>query len=132
MSKKVAEQRDGEMKSLIRALATGLTLSVATAAACRAADGGDIVAKGHALLEANCARCHGIGTDDRSTHPEAPPFRQVVTRYPPEDLAEALAEGIISGHPDMPEFVFQPPEIEAIVAYLNRLKITPARPPAKN
>jgi mono/diheme cytochrome c family protein len=45
-----------------------------------------------------------------------------VTLYPPESLAEALAEGIVSGHPDMPEFVFKPPEIEAIIAYLDSLK----------
>jgi hypothetical protein len=45
----------------------------------------------------------------------------VVTRYPPENLAEALAEGIVSGHPDMPEFVFEPAEIEAILAYLGAL-----------
>ena len=59
--------------------------------------------------------------EDSSHHEEAPPFRVVVTRYPPEDLAEALAEGIVSGHPDMPEFVFQPDEIEAILAYLGTL-----------
>lgn len=82
----------------------------------------DAVEKGRVLLQANCSRCHAIGPDDRSAHPEAPPFREVVTRYPPENLAESLAEGISSGHPDMPEFVFQPPEIEAIVAYLNSLK----------
>jgi mono/diheme cytochrome c family protein len=80
--------------------------------------------RGRAILETNCARCHAIGMEDSSYHEEAPPFRVVVTRYPPEDLAEALAEGIISGHPDMPEFVFQPDEIEAILAYLGTL--TPA------
>ena len=54
----------------------------------------------------------------------------VVTRYPPDDLAEALAEGIMSGHPDMPQFVFRPTEIEALVAYLNTL--VPARDPPAN
>lgn len=83
--------------------------------------GPGVVAKGRALIEANCARCHAIGMNDTSTHKDAPPFRVVVTRYPPQDLAESLAEGIISGHPDMPEFVFQPPEIEAIIAYLGTL-----------
>ena len=82
------------------------------------------VERGHELLKANCSRCHAITMDDSSAHEEAPPFRVVVTRYPPRDLAESLAEGIISGHPDMPEFVFQPPEIEAILAYLDSL--TPA------
>ena len=81
----------------------------------------ELVEKGHAILEAKCARCHAIGKDDTSKHREAPPFREVVKRYPPDNLAEALAEGIMSGHPDMPEFVFQPPEIEAIVRYLGTL-----------
>jgi mono/diheme cytochrome c family protein len=89
-----------------------------------AAEEGDIVARGHALMQANCARCHAIAADDTSTHKEAPPFRVVVTKYPPEDLAEALAEGISSGHPDMPEFVFEPDDVAAIIAYLSSL--TPA------
>jgi hypothetical protein len=70
--------------------------------------------------------------EDSSHHEEAPPFRVVVTRYPPEDLAESLAEGIVSGHPDMPEFVFEPPEIEAILAYLGSLTRPPEDDPAKN
>lgn len=80
------------------------------------------VVRGQAILESKCSRCHAIGQEGASTHPEAPPFREVVTRYPPADLAEALAEGIVSGHPDMPEFVFAPEEIEAIVTYLDSLK----------
>ena len=101
------------------------------------ASASDTIAKGRAILKTNCARCHAIGMEDSSPHEEAPPFRVVVTRYPPEDLAEALAEGIVSGHPDMPEFVFQPDEIEAILAYLGTL--TPSsdeapegEPPAEN
>jgi mono/diheme cytochrome c family protein len=77
---------------------------------------------GKTILEKKCARCHAIGRTDQSHHPQAPPFRDVVKRYPVEDLAEALAEGIVSGHPDMPEFVFQPDEINAILAYLDSLK----------
>jgi cytochrome c len=86
------------------------------------ADEADLVARGKSLLTANCARCHAVGADDKSPHHEALPFREVVLRYPPEQLAEALAEGIMSGHPDMPEFTFEPAEIEAIVAYLATLK----------
>ena len=83
---------------------------------------GALLDKGEVLMSKNCARCHAIGATGESTHKEAPPFRQVVTRYPLENLAEALAEGIVSGHPDMPEFVFQPDEIDAILAYLGKLK----------
>lgn len=81
-----------------------------------------IQVKGEALLTKNCARCHAIGASGESPHEKAPPFRQVVTRYPVDNLAEALAEGIVSGHADMPEFVFEPGEIDAILAYLSDLK----------
>jgi cytochrome c len=80
-----------------------------------------IETKGKKILEANCSRCHAIGETGTSPHAQAPPFRTVVTRYAPANLAEALAEGIASGHPDMPEFVFEPAEIDAIVAYLDNL-----------
>ena len=78
--------------------------------------------KGEVLISKNCARCHATGASGESPHKAAPPFRQVVTRYPLENLAEALAEGIVSGHADMPEFVFPPDEIDAILAYLGKLK----------
>ena len=85
------------------------------------ADDGD-AAKGLAILQEHCARCHALGTTGNSPHPQAPPFRDVVKRYPVEDLEESLAEGIVSGHPDMPEFTFEPKEINSILAYLNSLK----------
>lgn len=79
------------------------------------------VAQGRAFAEKNCIRCHAIGESDPSPHPQAPPFRLVVERYPSENLAEALAEGIVAGHPDMPVFVLQPDQIEAFLAYLDSL-----------
>lgn len=82
----------------------------------------DVAATGKALVASNCSRCHAIGMHDSSPHKEALPFREVVHRYPPEQLAEALAEGIMSGHPDMPEFTFEPADIAAIIAYLATLK----------
>jgi len=86
----------------------------------------DLAKKGEAILDKNCSRCHAIGKTGASLHATAPPFRVVVTRYPPDSLAEALAEGIVSGRPDMPEFAFDPDEIEAIVTYLDSL-IEPAK-----
>jgi len=38
-----------------------------------------------------------------------------------EDLEEALGEGISTGHPDMPEFVATPTQIDAIVSYIKSL-----------
>lgn len=104
-----------------RTLALIAAAAIAVGAPCLSQAQTDAVSKGRLLLEANCVRCHAIGMDDESKHKEAPAFRVVVTRYPPDNLAEALAEGIMSGHPDMPEFVFEPAEIEAITAYLGSL-----------
>jgi cytochrome c len=85
------------------------------------ADDGD-AAKGLTILQEHCARCHALGMTGNSPHRQAPPFRDVVERYPVEDLEESLAEGIVSGHPDMPEFTFEPKKINSILAYLNSLK----------
>jgi cbb3-type cytochrome c oxidase subunit III len=65
-------------------------------------------ARGEALVTANCARCHAVGRTGASAHPDAPPFRTLSRKYKIEGLAEALAEGLSTGHPDMPEFVFAP------------------------
>lgn len=81
----------------------------------------ELADQGRLLLEKNCSRCHAISSADASRNAQAPPFRSVISRYPAEYLAEALAEGIMTRHSDMPEFVFAPDEIEAIVAYLNTL-----------
>ena len=90
----------------------------------------DLTDKGKVLVEQNCSRCHAIGKEGDRTHPEAPPFRTLSSRYPIEDLAESLAEGIVSGHPDMPIFVFSPTDVEAIIDYLKSIQDQPS-PPAQ-
>jgi cytochrome c len=77
---------------------------------------------GAALLAKNCARCHAIGRAGASPHPEAPLFRTLSHKYPIEGLAEALAEGLSVGHPDMPEFVFEANEVRAILDYLQSIQ----------
>jgi hypothetical protein len=48
----------------------------------------------------------------------APPFRTLSRNYPVTALEEAFAEGVLVGHPDMPEFHFEPDQVDAIVAYI--------------
>ena len=110
------------MRTFARLVAIGGAALLSAAAGIKGARAGDLEDKGKALLTKNCERCHALGPTGDSTHPQAPPFRQVVTRYPLDNLAEALAEGIVSGHPDMPEFEFSPTEIDGILAYLETLK----------
>jgi mono/diheme cytochrome c family protein len=76
---------------------------------------------GRKLVEENCSRCHAVTSTDKSSHSDAPPFRTLSERYPIEDLAEALAEGISTGHPDMPEFVAAPGQVDAIIAYIRSI-----------
>ena len=77
---------------------------------------------GQRLAEANCSRCHAVGRTGDSPLPIAPPFRTLHTRYPVESLAEALAEGIVTGHPSMPEFRLEPDQIDNLIAYLKTLE----------
>ena len=91
-------------------------------AAPAAAQDDELVAQGKALAEAKCARCHAIGPEGESQLPIAPAFRTLSERYPVADLEEALGEGIVSGHPEMPEFVFEPDEVAALVAYLQSVQ----------
>ena len=78
--------------------------------------------RGEALLTTNCARCHAVGRSGVSPHPQAPPFRTLSRKFKVEGLAEALAEGISTGHPDMPEFVFEADEVGAIIDYLKSIQ----------
>jgi cytochrome c len=78
--------------------------------------------RGFAILQANCARCHALERVGNSPLPAAPPFRTLHQRYPVESLQESLAEGIVTGHPDMPEFRFDPDQIGDIIAYLKSLE----------
>jgi len=78
--------------------------------------------RGLMILRANCSRCHAIGKIGESPLPIAPPFRMLHERYPVEDLQEPLAEGIVTGHPTMPEFRFDPGQVGDIIAYLRSLE----------
>lgn len=79
-------------------------------------------ARGEALLSKHCASCHAVGRSGVSPHATAPAFRRLSQRYKIEALEEALAEGLSSGHPDMPEFAFETDDVAAIIAYLNAIQ----------
>jgi len=74
------------------------------------------------LVTKNCGSCHAVGRTGESPRKDAPAFRTLGTRYPIESLEEALGEGIMSGHPDMPEFAFEADDVGAIIAYLKSIQ----------
>jgi mono/diheme cytochrome c family protein len=79
-------------------------------------------AEGRRLAEIHCSTCHSIAEEGSSRHPMAPPFRTLSRDYPVTALEEAFAEGILVGHPDMPEFRLEPDQIDAIVAYIQSIQ----------
>jgi len=82
-----------------------------------------LVERGRALVLSNCASCHAVGQRDESANPAAPRFRELSRRYPVENLGEALGEGILTGHPAMPEFAFPASDVAAIIAYLKSIQV---------
>jgi mono/diheme cytochrome c family protein len=80
------------------------------------------VVQGRDIVQRNCGMCHAIGRADASPNAAAPAFRELNKRYPLDNLAEALGEGIITGHPQMPEFAFPPEQVSAIISYLKSIQ----------
>jgi mono/diheme cytochrome c family protein len=78
--------------------------------------------RGRVFVQTNCANCHAVGRTGESPLSIAPAFRTLHTRYPVESLQEALAEGIVTGHPSMPEFSLAPDQVTAVIAYLKSLE----------
>ena len=80
------------------------------------------VTQGRRIAETNCSACHSVGRFGDSPMAIAPPFRTLHTKYPVEDLEESLAEGIMTGHPTMPQFRFDADQIRDFIAYLKSLE----------
>ena len=78
--------------------------------------------RGLTFVRTNCARCHAIDKLSPSPLKVAPPFRTLHLKYPVENLQESLAEGIVVGHPSMPEFRLDPGQIADVIAYFKTLE----------
>jgi cytochrome c len=79
------------------------------------------VQRGTALARLYCMKCHAIDKVSPSPLSIAPPFRDIGRKYPVEQLEEALAEGVVTGHPTMPEFRFDPGQVADFLAFLKTL-----------
>jgi mono/diheme cytochrome c family protein len=101
--------------SLRQALITLLAVTPALAASPAEQRGKD-----YALT--HCSRCHAVDRVKNSPLKIAPPFRTLHLRYPIETLGEALAEGIYTGHAEMPAFELSPDQINDLLSYLKTLE----------
>jgi mono/diheme cytochrome c family protein len=78
--------------------------------------------RGKVYARTHCGRCHSIDRTGQSRLSEAPPFRTLHLRYPIETLSEALAEGIATGHPAMPEAELTPDQIHDLLSFMKTLE----------
>jgi cytochrome c len=78
--------------------------------------------RGEILLARDCGRCHAVDRTGASADKDAPPFRTLSKRYPVESLEEALGEGTMTGHPDMPEFKYDADDVGGIIAHLKSIQ----------
>jgi mono/diheme cytochrome c family protein len=77
---------------------------------------------GRQLAMARCSRCHAVGRTGDSPNPRSPRFRELGARFPFDGLREALMQGMIVGHPEMPIVHLSEVESGDLVAYLRSLQ----------
>lgn len=82
------------------------------------------VDRGAVLVRQKCAGCHAVERSGDSPLRAAPPFRDMGALYPVQDLQEAFAEGLVTAHPAMPAFQFEPQDIADVIAYLEHVSGT--------
>ena len=78
--------------------------------------------RGLTIARTYCMRCHSIDRVSPSPLAIAPPFRTLHKKYSVKHLEEAMAQGISTGHPTMPEFRFERDQISDFIAFLKTLE----------
>jgi mono/diheme cytochrome c family protein len=90
---------------------------------CETADTSKLEAKGKAIVEAKCGRCHAVEATGESPLRIAPPMRDIYARFAPRELQAELRQGMVSRHKDMPQIEFSDEEVTAIMWYLYALTV---------
>lgn len=79
------------------------------------------IEEGRQIAQKFCANCHAIGPSGDSPLADAPPFRQIAANRNARNLKEVLGEGMIVGHPNMPQWRFGAEDVSYLIAYLKSL-----------
>lgn len=82
--------------------------------------------RGGQIAREKCGGCHAVAAAGDSPMTAAPPFRDMGVAYPISDLQEAMAEGLVTAHPAMPAFTFEPDQIADLIAYMESVSGTGA------
>jgi cytochrome c len=119
-------RRPGHMSArfTLRGLGLGAGLILCLPTALEAADSGQLAAaRGKAILQDKCGRCHAIEAVGESPLKTAPPMRDIYGRFNPRELQAELSEGKVSKHREMPQIDFSDEDVHAILTYLYALAV---------
>lgn len=76
--------------------------------------------KGHAYAQKFCADCHPVEKDENVLFGDVPSFQEVADS---EGMSpRALAVWLRTSHPNMPDFIIPPDDIDNIIAYIMSLR----------
>lgn len=76
-------------------------------------------ARGHAVAQRMCARCHAVEASGPSPDARAPAFRTFTGQFVPLTLQRRLTEIAETGHYDMPPVSVHADEVADLAAYIN-------------
>jgi mono/diheme cytochrome c family protein len=108
----------------LRSLGLGAGLLLCLPTALEAAESDQLAAaRGKAILQDKCGRCHDIEAVGESPLKTAPPMRDIYGRFNPRELQAELCEGKVSKHRDMPQIDFSDEDVYAILTYLYALGV---------
>ena len=109
----------------LRGLGLGAGLLLCLPTALDAAESGQLqlAARGKAILQDKCGRCHAIEAVGESPLKTAPPMRDIYGRFNPRELQAELSEGKVSKHRDMPQIDFSDEDVHAFLTYLYALAV---------
>lgn len=105
-----------------RYMSIAIAMAAVAVLACCEPAAAENPSQGRRLALTYCARCHSIDKTSPSPLKIAPAFRTLHERYPVDVLQEALAEGIVTGHPTMPQFSFDSDQVGDFIAFLKTLE----------
>jgi len=99
-----------------------LAVLMTTAAAQAQNESQDPITHGQGLAKEFCRECHAIGRTGNSPNEAAPPFRRLDQRIDLDEFIGRLRDGLVSGHPDMPEFKFNTADARAMRDYIRSVQ----------
>lgn len=82
----------------------------------------DSAIAGSLLAHEKCSACHAVERGRESPVSTAPAFASIGEKYADASLVLILSEGIATGHPSMPRWMFTVREAKDLLAYIRTLR----------